>query len=201
MRLYEFEDDYSWVESAAENITRDCQPFLRRLGGEKLTLYRGMNYSWAHNAGNFVKLPCPVNRQPTGTPLNIHQLCDDWFLKNFNIRYRSNAVFATSEMDRAWIYGPIFAVFPIGQFSFCYSPKIVDLLEAWDQPQEVMQRMSDDDARSLVNRTLTFGHYSNTNLPAAINSSCEVMIHCNEYYLVNVSKSTKYVLNLLNHYL
>lgn len=116
MRLYEFDEDYTWIENAAESIARDCQPFLRQLGGNKLPLYRGMNYSWAQHADNFIKLPCPVNRAPTGTPMNIHKLCDDWFLKYFNVRYRSNAVFCTGELDRASIYGPVFTVFPIGKF-------------------------------------------------------------------------------------
>lgn len=172
----------SWVEQAANDIRANCQPYLRQVGNDVTQpLYRGFNPTTVRS--NFTIMKCPVDRNPTSTDSEVHWISDQWFLDQFGVRFRSNAVFASGNYYQADTYGRVCAIFPIGEFKFCYSPIITDLFDSWEDGR--ISRHSGDELKSAISRILTSGRYQTTNLQEAIQSGSEIMIHCDTYYRIN----------------
>lgn len=197
MRIVEVVKKKNEYQQAADLIVRNCQPYLTAIKNqlESNILYRGINVQ--PGAKVIIQSKCPVNRKPTLTPIEQHHAADDWFFEKTGIRYRSNAVFCTGNRGDAGSYGNMFIIFPIGNFSFCYSPKIDDLTpeldEAVDNYLIAHGKMPWHDTptpkqiSAIVRKVLRSGNYKqNNNLIKAIHSGNEVMVHCDTYYAVPV---------------
>ena len=199
MRIYEI-DDSAWpqppnmegyVEHIKDLIWENCKPFLNLIdfNPAQYRLYRG-----DRKCPEFAKLKTMRNRLPKDTPQWSHELIDKYFLNEYGFLYRSQAVFATGSRMEASDYGPPFTMFPIGEFTFCYSPKCSDLFKYLDDTRlfsEVDKLINYDDdgwskAYELVSEELSSLRYEqNTNMEYAIQSGNEIMINCAEYYMVN----------------
>lgn len=199
MRIFEIAEDTQWIEQAATVIHRDCQPYLQQIRNNVSSgLYRGVLSHIVYNQ-NFLKSRVEIDRQPMSTPFRLHAMVDDWFLEHYGNRYRSNSVFATGSDEQARPYGDVFALFPIGDFKFCWSANIHDLYDEWGTIERESKTMDEDKLREIINKTLTRGEYRTENLPAAIKSGHEVMLKCEYYYLLNVATSRPYRLSVLQH--
>lgn len=174
----------------AKTLVAECTPFLEQIGHR---LYQNALYRGIRPLGipDIKKCPCPVNRLPSDTPLVLHDLADEWFFNKFGIRYRSNAVFATSVQSTARGYGQVYSVYPVGQFEFCYSPKYNDLtsylsdaFEAYDV-NDVPESWLTRPLEKLLNN----GDYKSDSIVAAVKSESEVMIHA-DYYIVKMTTPT-----------
>jgi hypothetical protein len=174
----------------AKNIAAECQPYLNQISSGT-RLWRGLS-----GRGRVpTKLSCPVNRQPQSTTGYVHEMIDDWFVTKTGIAYRSNAVFATGNADMAREFGELYAIFPIGDFKFCWSTKVIDMTYDLVKPRShVFSDLSDmpeeddndsiDEVQEAVIGALENAQYKQDNLPAAIYSGNEIMIHCKQYYAV-----------------
>jgi len=159
---------------AIKTIKQDCQPFLEQAGGR--LLFRGSN-SFVSGKGPsklFQKRTVRTDRKPLSTDLLVHQASDDWFHDEFGIRGRSAAVFATGDHTAANTYGTVYAIFPIGDFKFIWSPVVRDLFVAG----------RDIHFASQVVPYLEKAGYRDRDLAKAIKSSKEIMIACKEYYML-----------------
>lgn len=169
------------LADAIAKIKADCQPFLQEFGGK--FIYRGMK-----KGAYFLRQQVRTERKPLSSAPFVHRLMDEWFDDKFGIKGRSGAVFATSDFKQAAGYsggfGGAYAIFPIGEFKFLWSPHVYD---PFMQLQDVMfdknaDRYPNDILGPKVEKWLETREYTDKNLPAAIASKNEVMIECKEYY-------------------
>jgi len=125
----------------ATTLIQSCGSFLSSINYNlhKFAVFRGLH----HTTNGLFKIPCPVMRQPRDTPPEAHEAADNWFFQNFGISYRSNALFGTGSFNQAKEYGYVSAMFPIGDFNFCYSPIIDDLTGALEDPAGYADDYSD----------------------------------------------------------
>lgn len=194
MKIFEVEQKDPY-KVAAELIMANCGPFLRQIKYLKRDILfrgiRGLNVSKVMN-----KLPCPTNRLPLDTAMDIHLVADDWFFHNTGIRYRSNAIFCTGDRYVTSGYGDPCAVFPIGEFSFCYSNTIGDMTNTiGDLKNDVATREGTLEVHKILNR----GRYKqNTDLRRALKSHSEIMVHCVSYYAIPMIDDDTYI-NVIKH--
>jgi hypothetical protein len=168
----------------AAQISKDCQPYLRQNHSPKeQILWRGIQAK----VGSFVKVPNPVNREPRDTSPTISKMVDDVFFESVGIRFRSNALFATGDRVGSEEYGVSYAVFPIGQFQFCWSPIVSDMTFGLfdDGGLSNAYQYSEEEIEFEVEHRVNSAKYTTTLLDEAIQSGHEVMLHAPEgFYLL-----------------
>ena len=169
-------------QEIAQIIIRDCAPFLSLIGNAPLSnrIWRGT----LKKIPFFSKQKCPVNRKPRDTDPEVSKIVDDWFLDNMGVRFRSNATFGTGDYHIVDDYGLGFTVLPIGEFDYCWSPRVKDM--TYDLLDEVG---ATGDNPELISDLVAGARYvMNKNLPAAIRSGHEIMIYCpNGFYMLHHS--------------
>lgn len=69
------------------------------------------------------------DRMPRDTTSIGHKIADYYFSIKFGIPARSQSLFVTGNAYAASEYGQVCAVFPVGDYSFIWSPKIYDFAE------------------------------------------------------------------------
>jgi hypothetical protein len=117
------------LQTMANDIRRDCAPYIQ---ANKATLKQGINL-WrgvkgADRLNDFVIVGnVRTDRSPRDTNSYWHHLMDQFFMNEFGYAYRSGSMFAYTDPGNTTDYGIPFAVFPIGDYDICYSPKITDL--------------------------------------------------------------------------
>jgi hypothetical protein len=194
------EDDYvpdtnisPEMQEALDAIKRDCQPFLKQI--ENQLLFRGSIGALAKGEF-FFKRDVRMDRVPKSTDQIFHDAMDKWFNKKFGFRARSAAVFTTGNYHEAFEYGGskkdgTFAIFPIGDFRFVWSPKVTDLFFEADP-----DKMGEDAEKAEEH--LDTLNYKDTDLPAAIRSRKEVMVSCKSYYMLRLRQNDqKHILKVL----
>lgn len=195
-------------------ILRDCSFFLRQVdnppAGPDSILFRGLNSEEA-----FTRIIVPKQRKPKDSTAPFHQAYDRFFMEEFGKPYRSVSVFCTGKEQEARSYGSPYAIFPIGEFDFCYSPVIADLfghiedspsrtqaIIATAEPEWANLFYDNPDAyiddfgtmirsepvqQAFVDYLRKHGRYAeNSDLSTAIRSQKEIMVACNSYYAVSL---------------
>lgn len=131
------------------------------------------------------------DRKPLDTELKISNVVDDVFEAKFGWRPRSQAVFCTGSPGSSALYGSRHQIFPIGEFKFLWSPKVIDLttqiydgqikfnmtrgeMRGSDYTPEQMQLFKE--YMEPVVET-----YQSVDLEKAIHSRREIMINCKTY--------------------
>lgn len=126
-------------QKAVQILTRDCSPYLNRIGGLKnalfqTPLYRGFrtnDLTANHITKNTTiqSIPTRLDRRPKDTPEITHNLIDNWFEKATGFRFRSSSVFTSSLKFQAFEYGNPYIVIPAGEFHYCWSELYSDMYE------------------------------------------------------------------------
>jgi hypothetical protein len=146
---------------------------------ETLAFHRGVA------TGEAPMTPLIVNprkdRLPKNTPLEVHERADKWFETKFGVRYRSQAVFVTSKEFIAAAYAAspqhVVRVIPLGDYRYCWSPKVYDFLAASIDPSNAK------DIEGFLDRS----GYIESDLRAAHAAGYEVMIFCERYVAIPLS--------------
>ncbi|RUM46236.1 MAG: hypothetical protein DSY46_00480 [Hydrogenimonas sp.] len=94
-------------------------------------------------------------------------------MKKFGIRFRSQSIFCTGDIQSAKQYGEIAVIEPIGDFEICWSPKCHDLIEIEDYPWMSIEEF------------IIENEYQIGNLQKAIKSCNEIMLFCEKYKVVS----------------
>ena len=155
-----FEED---APDIIDLIKRDCQQFIE--AHPDGLMFRGMDNKSMKPFKGTVR----QDRKPVNMSKEKHKRIDDWFEKEFGFKARSQSIFVTGEFDDARSYGQPYAIFPIGEFEFVWSPQVGDMF---------MYNFNDS--------PLDEAGYKDTDLKAAINSENEIMLYCKEYYALPI---------------
>lgn len=146
---------------------------------ENLIFFRGAS-------ANYDRFTCSVNRvrknrQPRDTQLHLHAAADDWFLRKFGIRFRSQALLLSSMQSTATAYAAspesVFRVLPLDGYTYCWSPNVADMLQLIDAtttPENLCQK-------------LETANYRIEDLKSAHDSGNEVMLVCEEYLAIPIA--------------
>ena len=119
------------TEKLEDFILKNCQPYLRQ-NKTGLPLYRGIGGEHVDDddLDDILIKKVRKNRQPKDTADYLHIIFDEAFKKRFGWGVRSQGLFATGCRESTKHYGAAYIVFPIGDFSFVFSPEIGDLYVA-----------------------------------------------------------------------
>lgn len=180
-----------------EILKRDCGYYLSILSKCKKGhfLIRGYNYeilSYRMFEHDIEK------RKPRNMPLQIHTKINNYFLKQFGWKIR-NGVFcygfdmlSHSPIDLG--YGPFSLFFPIGEFSFVYSPDHFDLFGTVNQSKQNI----DDLIATFVFRNTEFCAVMETNEEYDYFGN-ETSVKVSRYYLVNPSFADYFNTKIWSH--
>jgi len=126
-RLTEDQDDlvqeaYAHLQDIDEDIWNIMEQFLIRTNG-KIMWHGASNKILSPDMGIIKNLSTRTN--PKNTPLNIH---NDLIKAFSEAGFKANRddFFVTGDMTEAGAYGTLGAVFPLGEFSFTWSPMVED---------------------------------------------------------------------------
>jgi hypothetical protein len=141
-----------WLEAGQWSVATDGR-----------TALRGAN--WGSEEPVLI-VPSPANRMPVSTPLHVHMLVDDFFERRFGVRFRSRALFATSNPTTAAKYGAVRQLVPQADFCYCWSPVVADLFE------ELLHKDPNEPFGDFLDRM----SYRCHDLAGALESGNEVML-------------------------
>lgn len=185
-------------ENMVEAIARDCQPYLNEVNfvDNKGTakLFRGMK-------GNsmVLKKQTRINRQSLAMPEKEKEILDDAMMQVFGYPFRSKVAFTSGNSRRVELFGSAYIIFPIGNFTYLWSPEVDDLNEndEWTQ----MYKQNEINHDSVVKFLKERNYMKDKNLIEAIDSGNEVMIGTEEYYAIDkgffITKMKEMLLNRL----
>jgi len=193
-------EDYT-AEDIAKMLRQDCAPFLSAINNDlyKYRMWRGANIPPTRIA----RFTTRKDRDPVDMPEVVSKAIDDYFQETTGIRWRSTSVFASGNGTAAAYYGNLFCLFPIGQFHYCWSPRVSDLFNHLDRQLGNYKLRYDHFAKYLhpdneekskfAFKTLhdtimpKFEYQVDTGLIDAIEmANAEIMITCDKYYLVGI---------------
>lgn len=138
--------------------------------GILLNLFRGMR----NFEGNEKIIKTRKYRKPLHTPEHIHKEADAIFENKFGIKFRSQSVFCTSDIDVASAYGDIVVrVEPIGDYKVCWSPTCSDFTDIMNTNMNVSQ--------FIINHKYQVG-----DVLSAIDSKNEIMLYCESYKVIKL---------------
>jgi hypothetical protein len=197
MRIYKLlvEKQINPLNVIAKYIAKNCKPFLNQVDEQIPPLYRGQSDWLTKVTDKLFQSATLKNRQPKDTLIKDHAIIDQWFLDQFGIRFRSNHIMFATGARSVGFYGNPYSVIPISNFQFCWSPTITDTIDLIPKAYEyeipdankLDRSYKYEVKKEMIEELLERGGYSVTDLNAAINSGNEVMIHCKEYYLLDVT--------------
>lgn len=201
MRFYNYLTEEK-PEIIIKSIEDKCQPFLKDWNGNFFL------YSGRRKINDFTIKKIRKNRKPSDTPLEVHNLIDDWFYKNFGVRARSNSIFCIYNKSQEF-YGTPHIVFPIGKYTSLYSYDIVDLynqLEGWyqdiygyDQMLKYFYPKLSKEKRDEFNEEILYRLNNNIKYKKGLPKykiENEIMVVADSCFLV----STRYESELMKHF-
>ena len=165
-------------------IQKDCQFFINRVGDiGKYPMYRGMDSTGKGLIRKKVRLD---NRNPLSSAQIKHERYNNYFEEMYGEPFR-NALFASGSVDQAYNYGDVHVVFPIGEFSWLWSPVVGDMALDIHWPSLNPHGFSNvPPSQELVDDVLSRSQYQiDSDLKGAIKSENEIMIRCDEYYAIS----------------
>lgn len=169
-----------------DKIRRDCQPFLKELESntKHRLLYRGLKST----TQPFIIKHTTEERNIKDTPKFISDLFDKATEKIFGVKFRTqNVFFANPNGNIAGDYsipsGTVFSVYPIGDFKYIWSNRVLDFYES-DFYYEIITDIKTGNDMSVDNmiKKIKEWKYTDTNLGKALNGDNEIMVHAKSYY-------------------
>lgn len=207
MRLHEVVANIQEYKDIDNMLKRDCVKWLDETNGKKV--YRGMRTSAKVSKNQVNK-----HRSPRETGRFVHDLLVKGFRQAGFSANRDNSIFCTGGYGEALDYGSVHVIFPIGDYSYTWSPAINDLYmlqgigtlfrDFSADELDVLRRLrqepkyqsNDDDLQRAyeVAKRLDMNklvkeikfNYKDTDLLDAIKSENEIMIDCNEFYAIEL---------------
>lgn len=178
-------------------VAKDCKPAITAAGGPlEYGLYRGMPVDQPA-----LHKQVRTSRKPKDTEEKMHKVMDHWFYENYGIRYRTNAIAGTGDPSSAEYYGTPYLTFPVGQFSFIWSPDLIDIGADVDgrMPADSFEYSMGEYVEQIEAVLNKARFFHNEKFHQALESGHEIMIHTNEYYAINTHHfADEHILESLN---
>jgi hypothetical protein len=134
-----------------------------------------------------------LNRKATNTPQWFSDIVDEYFVEKFGTPFRSVSMFCTTQAFTAMTYGPLYAIFPIGDFKYCYSPIIEDMYDLsslakygfveTDMRDNSFKSKEKEDIYPLLDKL----GYTDRNFMNWQNVNHEIMIACESYHTIKIT--------------
>jgi len=200
-----------------EYLRTYCQPAISDFLNAKNYLWRGMNPKGPRDKWEYDKAIIDgyfgqrrENRRPRDTPPWAHELIDEFFEVEFDMKLRSSTVFAFNNRSKAGGYGSTFAMIPVGKYTIYWSPKVEDLtselfpdLESgvddglaggrayWDEELgDAHARITRQQEIHFINEYLQQADYKRgPNVEALKHAPGELMVWCSHYLALQISES------------
>lgn len=116
-------------ESLVTEILAQCQPFLKDVGVKNCDrIYRGIR-----DIGTQQPIITNKARRPKDTSITLHKSLDEAFDKSFGFKFRSESVFCTLSSNTAKDYGFPYVIFPVGDYTACWSTIVEDAWKSLDE--------------------------------------------------------------------
>ena len=177
--------EYETITSIIHDIQMDCQPFLKQVKYPWNLLQRGMR-----NHSDLSYNGVRSDRKPKDTSVELHKMFDDYFLKKFGIRLRSESVFCYRYHDpNNKSYGTQFMIFPVDEFHIYYNPDVEDLF--------IHTGDTDHLEPDYFNRIAS--GYEKEKVNTVPNSTSEFMLYCTNYYAIALN-DREYLKFLRDHF-
>lgn len=187
-------------QTLKELINKMSPGYLGRTGGQ--IMYRGMKniddfngtkleVLPSKNANGFIdvyKIKTRTDRKPRDSSLQLHTHFDSWFEKEFGHKFRSAGVFASSSPYP--FYGDEYAIFPIGKWSYVWSPNVPDLTDKFSELYHVAndEFLSFDNLQNIpkskIWKALDNAGFTNNDLDKALGTKNEIIIDCDSYLAI-----------------
>lgn len=207
-------------------VSRDCQPFLKDMGGIDnilfhKPLYRGIavaDYKRLRLGPNspIKEISIRTDREPKDTPGEVSALIDNWLLEHTGIRFRSAGLFCTGRLFSATGYGVSVIVIPKGDYHYTWSINYKDMYEElgpfvdsygdlsisdmWGAKKRIINFFGKPDAADRIDDFMKIGdYYFDSGLSNALSSGSEIMISCKEAIVVDTDWSSKLHFYLLHN--
>jgi len=182
MRLHQYLNEDTWsYDDMVSLIKSNCNPFLKDW---QSTYKYNFLYSGRKSSKDFDIKTIRKNRKPQNTSLDIHNIVDDWFYREFGVRARSNAMFGTFNRSMAEIYGNLFIVFPIGKYVMLSSDKVRDLYLKLGTELVDYTIWADFKVNEEVKATI-INFLEKSNYKKNIYNLNEQMVICKKYYMIH----------------
>ena len=202
--------DNDIINILAEAIIKDCKPYLQQIDYDlkRHSLYRGDFRLDDLSVLDENKHPHTIpghniDRNPVDTPKRIHDYANKIFTQQFGAPFR-NGLFVAHNAGVAETYGTLCQIYPIGDFKYLWSPEESDMYFAW---AEFCNKTSDTlknpkiELYELFEKLLDVNHfqYTNKNLKEATRSTHEIMLYCDNCYIIPVKNRVLPKVNDLLH--
>ena len=170
-----------------ETVKQHCQPYLELIDNniKKYRMFRGLRGTDAITMTGRVRLS---GRKPFSTGTNMHKYVNRYFQIRYGEPFR-DAMFVSGKADFAKDYGNLFLVFPRGDFTFLWSPWVVDLYNIDADIDDAMYPDGDTDEVDVANyfRHMDMLKYQTTDIKLALTSEKEIMVRTQAYYGINLT--------------
>jgi hypothetical protein len=154
---------------------------------------------------SYYKRSVRKDRKPMDTIRVLHDIIDDWFEEEMGMKARSQTLFCFGESAReaAKEYGDLAVIVPIGTFRYCWSPDVNDLYDGVIKKEMQTHSLKDNAISRIVNpnyigsdgkpdiekisEKMSSLNYTTNKLNDAVTSTSEIMVECDEYYVIPVA--------------
>lgn len=149
---------------------------------ETLAFYRGVSSKYPTDRPSI--LTPRRDRKPKNSSEAFHTASDAWFDMRFGIRYRSQGLFLTSNINSAANHAAtsahIMRVVPLSSYRYCWSRTISDLLYTATQLESP--------SKEQIEKHLHEANYLESDLEGAHKLGNEVMLYCDRYMAIPIGQ-------------
>ncbi len=168
-------------------ISADCYPFLKE--SHALELYKGYANTkyFKRVIPGLYKIKVIKNRKPLLGNNEYFNLFNKAFEEKFHIpKIRSISVVSSGNIDVANDYGDVYKIYPIGYFSYIWSPKVEDAYIEWDAVMTELEYKGAGPELSDKQKAMKklVSSYKMKDLAKGLRSGNEILFQCEEYYAV-----------------
>ena len=157
-------DEEGYYQDIANQIKRDCKPWLTESKGRPG--FRATNN--VLTTYGLIRKKVRTNRRALSTRKGLHKMSDKLFNDIWGWKARSNVLFLMGDSDVPSVYGRnIWAVFPIGEFTYLWSQELADFLQATDrvhrQIYNILQNIEYFEHKVKINKAYDEDSYKGEN--------------------------------------
>jgi len=213
------------IDTELTEVFKNCAPYIKLLKEcDGKMLYREGQYL----VDDITEFEHNWYRRPKDTPLEVHEIMNDVFMKEFGWTARSGVFCYINTKYRESGYGKGYLLFPIGDFEYLWSDEIKDMfvdfeMEMMGIPEDMIEdewNLKCGDDKKCMDDTKKYEEYFNMRMDEYKNdfylkleekikdfqdsNICkayyinEIMIKCDSYYMIDLELENKIRIKIAN---